>query len=141
MSNNHNNGNDLIAMVFVVCAVVIGAVTYGLMSTFDVPFRIGIRSALPVLAWSVGLIAIAYFYFRFEESILMLISPFYISMIVPCLSPILGYIAGERENFPFRQDIAWYGTTWGMFLIVLGINLIGYGLLYWWRNRDTYRYY
>lgn len=136
MSNGRNDSSDLAVMVLGAIAIIIGGVTYCLINIFNVPWEVGLKSAFPVFIWGCGFIALIFGCFRYEALINAL--PFYISMTVPALSPILKYIAGDREGYPFQMEVSWFGTGWGMFLIFALINAIGYGFIYWLHRRNSY---
>lgn len=136
MSNGRNDSSDLAAIALGVSAIILGGITYCLISIFEVPWGVGLKSAFPVFIWICGFIALIFGYFKYEALINVL--PFYISMTVPVLSPILKYVAGDREDYPFQMEVSWFGTGWGMFLIFVLINAIGYGFIYWLNRRNSY---
>lgn len=107
-----------------------------MMKTFDVSWSTALETLPRLIFWiiCVGVVFVAGLK---TATPVYLGAPFALAFLVPVFKPIIEVSAGIPENggLVFDDQILWWGSSWGMFLIFIGINVVGYGVIYLWHNR------
>ncbi|ELX2269678.1 TPA: hypothetical protein ACK21W_001767 [Yersinia enterocolitica] len=135
--NNETNGAEF---VFIAVAAIFLGIVIWLTKTFDVPWQTALDTAPALIFWIIAVVGGIFFSIKMETGLVIWGTPLAIALLIPVFKPILKYAAGIRDydGLLFDDMISWYGTSWGMSLMFLGIIIIGYGLLYWWHKRNSY---
>lgn len=135
--NNEPGGEDLI---LIGAAVFVFALIGWLMKTFDVGWQTALETVPSLIVWILVVGGGIFFGIKMETGLIRWGAPLAIALLIPVFKPILKEAAGVRDvgGLVFENMVSWYGTAWGMSLMFFGILIVGYSLLYWWHQKNSY---
>ncbi|HHL8922755.1 MULTISPECIES: hypothetical protein [Enterobacter] len=135
---NRSSNNEIGGMLVVLGGLLLVGFAVWIMKTFDVPFGIATESGIKIVVWALAVTGALFWSHHSDFNVIKFTAPFMVSMFWYSLFPVLDYNAGIRDDFPIQMNISWYGTAFWQFVIFLAINVIGYGIIYYFHRRNNY---
>jgi hypothetical protein len=116
-------------MEMAICAAVVVGVCAGIVTIFDVPWKVSFEVFPNLLVWCVALGGMVYFGFLGSAW------PVLLGWLILVFSPILNHWAGGRFGDVLYIEPAWYGKAAWQWLMAISLIGAGYGLKLWRKNR------